>query len=131
MNESHGTFATAITCIDGRAIEPVMHYLREHFAVEFIDTVTKAGLDGRLHTMDAAQLEELKKEVMVSVTKHGSKAIAVQGHDQCAGNPVSEQQHTEDLQKDVAIVESWNLGIPAVGLWVAPKEGVWVASKVV
>ena len=37
------SFCTAVNCIDGRVQEPVSSYLRNHFKVEFVDSITEAG----------------------------------------------------------------------------------------
>ena len=71
---AHGTFATALNCIDGRAQLPVNEWMRKKFGVDFVDTVTGAGMD-RIINSDESTLAPYKNAAEVSVMKHGSKQI--------------------------------------------------------
>lgn len=112
-----GSFATAINCIDGRAQEPVIKLMKQRFGVDFVDMVTEPGVDGKLATGDYV-VEALKQKVMISTGKHHSKAIAVVGHADCAGNPVSKDEHFNHIKKATEMVEVWGLNLPIIGVFV-------------
>jgi hypothetical protein len=40
---SHGSFATAINCMDGRTQIPVTDYVRKKYKVEYVDMITEPG----------------------------------------------------------------------------------------
>jgi carbonic anhydrase len=51
------------------------------------------------------------------------------GHHDCAGNPVSKEQHLKHIKKSVEKIESWNFKvIKVIGLWVNDK---WKVEEVV
>jgi len=84
-------FATAINCTDGRTQLPVIAYLKEKCKVDYVDMVTEAGpVRILVDSADRALVDSIKHRVEISVEKHYSRYIAVAGHFDCAGNPVSE-----------------------------------------
>lgn len=119
-----GRFATAVNCMDGRVQEPVSRWMKDRFGVEYVDTVTEPGPDGVLVFGKTADIESIKKRVTISVTAHGSVAVAVAGHHDCAGSPVSKEVHLDQLRHAVDIVRSWMLPVPVLGLWVDEQWAV-------
>jgi hypothetical protein len=111
-------FAAAINCMDGRVQLPVIEFLRNNYNVDYVDLITEAGPDGLMASGDSAARESIRRRVMVSVEKHGAKLVAIAAHDDCAGNPVSKSAHLGDLTKALAVIESWNLPVKTIGLWV-------------
>jgi len=59
------------------------------------------------------------------MSAHGSTTIAIVGHDDCAGNPVSKEMHLEQIKQCVQIVSSWGLS-RILGLWVNERWEVEV-----
>lgn len=115
---AEGTFATVLTCMDGRVQQPVSDWIKEHFGVDYVDTITEPGADVLLTESLIWQNDKIRSRVLVSVEKHGSKAMAIVGHHDCAGNPVSMEKHKAMIKRSVAEVTSWGLPIRVVGLWV-------------
>lgn len=111
-------FATALNCIDGRVQQPVTAWVKEHYQVDYVDTITEPGIDKVLSDGDPKFLEELKRFVEVSVKAHGSKVVVVAGHHGCAGDPVNPEMHYRQIKKAVDIVESWGFDVKIVGLFV-------------
>ncbi|WP_320412438.1 carbonic anhydrase [Candidatus Nitrosotenuis uzonensis] len=109
-------FCTSISCMDGRIQLPIIHWLQEKYNVDFIDTITEPGVD-KLFS-NSTKMEEIKAKVSISVNKHGSKLILVSGHHDCAGNPVSKNEHVNHIKNTVKIVESWKLPVKVIGAWV-------------
>lgn len=124
----HGSFATAINCMDGRVQIPVNEWLRRRFSVDYVDTITEPGPNKILaENKDSSAVASIKRRVDISVNKHGSKFIAIAGHHDCAGNPVDKATQLAQTRAAVKTVKSWSLAVSVVGLWV--DEG-WEVSEV-
>jgi hypothetical protein len=113
----HGIFGTVINCMDGRVQLPVNEYLRNHYRLDFVDTITEPGpvkiLAGKLVGVSIIQ-----QRVKISVEAHGSKLIAVVAHHDCAGNPVSREIQWDQLKSALETVRDWNFSVQYVGLWI-------------
>ncbi len=112
-------FATAINCMDGRVQKPVLEYMQESFAVDYVDMITEPGpnkilFEGR----DKDIIEFVRKKVEISVEKHSSQIIAIVAHHDCAGNPESEDVQKEHLRKAVKVIVSWGFPVgKVIALW--------------
>ena len=49
---------------------------------------------------------------------HKSNLIVISGHYDCAGNPVSEDEHISHIKKSAEIISSWDLNVKVIGVWV-------------
>jgi len=123
-------FVTAINCIDGRVLIPVINWLKASFDAEFVDHITEPGADKALAGGSADVLEAIEQKVLISVNAHSSKTVAVVGHHDCAAHPVSEAQHKQDIVEAMATVKSWNLPVQIVGLWVNSEWQVEVVNPI-
>jgi carbonic anhydrase len=121
------TFAAAINCMDGRVIEPVTHWLREQLKVDYVDMITEAGPDRILMEGDRQQLEHIKERVLVSVEKHGAQTVAVVAHYDCAGYPVSREEHFQAVKQGMRLVRRWAPNTQVIGLWVNDQ---WNAERI-
>jgi hypothetical protein len=121
--------------MDGRVQPPVSEWMRQHFDVDYVDTITEAGvarmlIRGPLDGLEAiTQIESLKRKATLSVEAHGSAAIAVVAHHDCAGNPVSKEEQLDHLRRAVEVVASWKLPVRIVGLWVNEQWRAEVVSE--
>ena len=115
---AEGKFGTAINCMDGRTQIPVSDWIKEKYNIDYIDTITEPGVDKVMSSADVGKLEQVKSKVLISINKHGSTVIAVAGHHDCAGNPVSKEEHISQIKKSVDTIKSWELTAQVVGLWV-------------
>lgn len=114
---AEGKFATAINCIDGRTQNPVSEWIKKNHSADYVDTVTEPGCDKTL-LQNLEKIDQIKAKVQISINAHGSSLIAIAGHHDCAGNPVSKDEHIAQIKKSVEIIKSWNLPVKVVGLWV-------------
>lgn len=113
-----GQFATAINCIDGRTQRPVSEWMRIQFSVDFVDTITQPGPDAALTGGPTPVIEMMRQNVDVSVSAHQSRIIAIAGHHGCAGNPVSDEEHKEQIRASCRVVAQWGYPARVIGLWV-------------
>lgn len=121
MVQDRGTFFTTLGCMDGRVQKPIAEYGRNKFAAKFPDTITEAGMDRVLaNSIDERFLESIKKKILISVKKHNSQGIVVHGHQDCAGNPVDDLKHKEDIRASVEVIRSMidGRGIDVIGVFV-------------
>ena len=80
-------FCTAINCMDGRVQLPVIKYLQKRVNAEHVDMITEPGPALILAARDKPKLvESILDRLRISVEKHGSKAVAIVAHHDCAGN---------------------------------------------
>ena len=117
-------FATAINCIDGRTQFPVSLWVKENHSIDYVDVITEPGPDKKVSENQADKIEQIKAKVLISVNAHKSNLIVVCGHHDCAGNPVSKEEHISQIKKSVEIIKSWNLGVTVLGLWVNEKWSI-------
>jgi len=130
MMGDKGTFATAINCEDGRTQIPVWSWLTAHLNVDFIDTITEPGVDKVLAMGSKAEVESIQRCVLISFNAHHSRVVAIVGHHDCAGNPASKKEHLKHLEKCVRVVQSWNLPIDIITLWVNEDWAVELISEI-
>jgi len=127
MSSRKGVFVTALNCIDGRAQGPVHAWVQEHYYADFVDSITEPGVDRVLAEGGRETIESIRHKVEISVRAHGSALVVIAGHYDCAGNPVSKEEHIAEIKKDVQTVASWGFPVECVGLWVNEQ---WEAEEV-
>jgi len=117
---SHGKFGTAINCMDGRAQLPVINWMKSRYALDFVDMITEPGPDKMLTQGNPVQVESIKSRVLISVNAHGSQTVLIIGHHDCAGNPVSKDEHIRQVKECVKVLQSWKLPVKnIVGVWIS------------
>jgi hypothetical protein len=120
-----GKFATPITCMDGRIQLPIINWIKENYAVDYVDTITEPGADKQIS--ENLGLEHVKTKVDISINAHKSELILMSGHYDCAGNPVSNEEHMSQIKNGVDVIKSWNYGVQVIGLWI---DEAWTVAKV-
>lgn len=119
--------------MDGRVQDPIAKYGRSKFGVKFADTITEAGLVGVI-SRDPNNLklfDSLKEKILISLNKHYSKGIIVHGHEECAGNPVTEKDHKEDIRKAADFIKRLvGISVPVIGVYVKRQNDAWVVEEV-
>lgn len=120
-----GKFATAINCMDGRVQIPVIEYIKNKYEVDYVDMITLPGPNKVLaEGKDKSTLESLKKCVEISVNRHGSKLVAINGHYDCAGNPTDTEIQVKQIIDAVEVIRAWNFNVQVIGLWINQNWGV-------
>ncbi|OGH18310.1 MAG: hypothetical protein A3F31_04295 [Candidatus Levybacteria bacterium RIFCSPHIGHO2_12_FULL_38_12] len=134
MSQTGETFFTIVGCMDGRVQEPVAKFGREKFQTIFPDTITEAGLVGILskETIDKAFLSLLRFKIAdVSLGKHSSKGVIVFGHEDCAGNPVDEKTHKQNVLKSTEVIRLLtHNSVPVIPVFVKRDgSGNWIVEE--
>jgi len=113
-------FGTVINCIDGRIQLPVHRYLKDHYDIDYFDSVTEAGPIRILtERKEQCRLISLKEQIRVSMEAHQSRFIAVVGHHDCAGNPVGRAVQEKQIEEALQYLKkAYGEGISYVGLYV-------------
>jgi hypothetical protein len=119
MSNDHGKFVTAVNCMDGRVQDAVNQWLKNKYQADYVDVITEPGPDGILsRNADQAVTANIKKRLDISLSKHGSKVIALVAHDDCAGNPVSREEHKKDLLAGRETLKKMSLDAEIILLYV-------------
>ncbi len=131
MSASSDTFFTVVGCMDGRVQNVVASYGEKKFSAKYPDTITDAGIVKRIsQNPDPRYFGDLQKKLLVSVDKHHSKGIVVDGHQECAGNPVEDKMHKKDILNAVEFVKIL-IGerVPVVGVFVTNEKSGWTVGE--
>ena len=114
-----GTFATVLNCMDGRVQVPVVLHLLDRFGVDYIDTITEAGMVRYLSDeMESPQTESTLHSILISIEKHGSRQIAIVAHDDCANNPIPAEMQQDQVRVSVRRLKDHFPQCEILGLWV-------------
>lgn len=132
MSQADETFFTAVGCMDGRVQEVMARFGWEKFGAEYPDTITEAGIVGLISkNPEPTFVENLKLKLLVSIDKHHSKGILVDGHQECAGNPVSDEKHKQDVKTSIEFIRKLiDARVPVTGIFVGRTENGWKAEEV-
>jgi hypothetical protein len=115
-------FGTAINCIDGRTLEPVIDFMKQKYHIDGVDMVTFPGVDGLFSSRENTDdIERIRRAVSISIEKHHSSIISVIGHFDCAGNPGDNEHHYAHIRMAVHEVSLWNFDAQVVGYYVNDK----------
>lgn len=110
------TFATCLNCIDGRVQMPVINWITKSYDIKYVDMITEPGMDGLLAQKDF-NIKYITKKVEKSIEVHDTKNIFIVGHHDCAGNPVDDLNHKNNIHSAVnRVIKIFN-HLNVVGLW--------------
>jgi len=122
-------FAAVINCMDGRVQEPVNDWMKKTTGAKYIDVITEAGPD-RIMASTATASRLILQRILVSRDKHKSTELALVAHHDCAGNPVTKEEHIKHLRQAGKIMETWNLGMHIMLVWVNQDWQVEVIDEI-
>ncbi len=115
-----GRFAACVCCMDGRIQLPLILFLQGRYGVRYVDIITEPGpIQYLAGQKNHSVLETIRKRLHISVDVHGSEVIAVSGHHDCAGNPVSKREQLRQMDGSVSAIRAWGFATQRiVKLWV-------------
>lgn len=111
-------FVTAVLCIDGRYRRCLVDWLSDHYRADYVDLITEPGPDRVLTDALSDAAQAVRRRVDVSIRAHASQAIAIVGHDDCAGNPVDPGTHRSQIAHAVGVLRGWYPQLPILGVFV-------------
>lgn len=121
-------FITAINCIDGRTIIPLIEWIKKNIKIDYIDLITEPGPDKILaEEKETAKIEDIKRKVRISITRHNSNVIVIAGHYDCAANPVDEETHIKQIKKATDNLRLYFSELHIIGLWIDKN---WKVNKI-
>jgi len=122
-------FCTAINCMDGRVQQPVTKYMQKRFDADVVDAITEPGPIKILAAgTDLSKIQSIIERLKISIEVHDSIGIAVVGHYDCAGNPVTEKEQLIQIEKAVNFLNQKYNDIEIIGLWVDEN---WTVNELV
>ena len=110
-------FATVINCMDGRVQETVNAWMKQKTGADYIDVITESGPD-RIMASTATASRLILQRILVSHHNNKSTQLALVAHHDCSGNLVSKAEHLEHLRKAAKIIETWQLDMKIMTIWV-------------
>ncbi len=120
-----GKFGTVINCMDGRTQLPMINWMKNKYGLDYVDMITEPGPDRLLSEALPEHVKSIKSRVEISVNAHGSKIIAMVSHHDCAGNPVSKEEHLRQLKDCLKLIKSWKFPVNSIiGLWINDQWAV-------
>ncbi len=112
-------FCAAVNCMDGRVQAPVADYLRDRLGVDHVDTVTEAGPVRALAGEERpAVRDSILDRLRISIAAHGTRAVAIAAHEDCAGNPVPDEEQRSQLREAARRLAGLLPETDVVALWV-------------
>jgi carbonic anhydrase len=112
-------FCTSIHCIDGRIQEKIVKYLKEKYNIKYVDSITEPGPCYVLsENTDHNLVDAILRKVDISINNHGSKVIAISGHFDCAGNPVSKEEQEDHIKKSLRLLKSKYKDLEVIGFYI-------------
>lgn len=111
-------FMTALACMDGRVLEPLHSWLKDRLKPDYIDWITEPGID-HLFCSEDKLCSQVRKKIAISTEKHGSKTVILTGHHDCAGNPISDDGHRQEIIESLKKLKTLYPKLRLLGLFLA------------
>lgn len=100
FGRKHKKLAVALVCADWRLHHSSSEFnrkLRTALAVDGVDYVALPGPDGLKRAEREGEWRAALDQAKLLIAAHKPVKIAVVAHQRCAGHPVSDQQHDNDV----------------------------------
>ena len=121
-------FSTVINFMDGRTQLPANKFMQNKYNSQYVDTITEAGPVKILgEQSDSIKIKSILDRIDISVNNHGSGAISIVAHHDCAGNPVEYEKQLTQLKNSVDFIKSKYPKTEVIGLWIGDN---WEAKEV-
>lgn len=82
----------------------VNDWIKKNYSVDYVDIITEPGIERKI--TEKINVEQIKSKVEISIFIHKSGLIVVSAHHDCAGNPVSKEEHIAQISKGTQIIKS-------------------------
>ena len=116
------TFGTTINCMDGRVQPQVHDYIKTHYNVTYVDTITSAGPSKLLaQNIDVNTINNIHERTDISIYQHGSTVIAICGHTDCAGIKDDDETQKVFIQEACRRYRELYPQCIVIGLWLNQK----------
>lgn len=127
-----GKVGVVLACMDCRLHPEEQRFhsqLKETLGVDHLYVVTTAGPDGKI-LADDHHCRSHVENIMVAIEAKGAEIVGVVAHYDCAGHPVSNEQHEHDVVKAAEIFAGkLRFDGPVVPLIAAPEGARWVVRE--
>jgi carbonic anhydrase len=123
----------AVTCVDCRLhAETIVPQLATLMNVDHVYVRTTAGPEARLLApAPNSHLDSIIADLTLLIEAKAATVVAVVGHCDCAGHPVSDEEHASDVVK---AADTLRLALPktvtVIPLLAYPPKAQWVVSAV-
>jgi carbonic anhydrase len=127
-----------ISCSDGRitgAAGRASAVAKTHgfdFGEQCVYRIKIPGPDGScIGIRGGAHQEALREDIGVLVEKTGAALVAIAGHCDCAGYPVTDKRHTDDTLTAARAIHAWCPDVPVLALLDHKKDdGTWYYEEI-
>jgi hypothetical protein len=96
----HKKLAVALMCADWRLHQKSVELnarIARHLKVDGADVIAVPGPDGLPATGRETEWDVAAAQIKLLIGAHSPEALAVVAHQRCAGHPVSDDQHDQDV----------------------------------
>ena len=101
---------------------PIITYLKQRFKSDYVDSITEPGPNRILTEQKPAHsVHSVMDRLKISTQNHHSNQIAIVGHADCAGNPVSKEEQLGHLKKAVEFIKEKYPQTETIALWIDEK----------
>lgn len=120
-------FATCLNCVDGRVQLPVIQWIKKNYAVDYVDMITEAGMDGFIADKNS-DIQRISRTVDVSLKRSKTNTIFIAGHCECLGNPVDDETHKRQICMAAQRLKELRPACQVKGLWISNE---WLVEQIV
>ncbi len=120
-------FGTLLNCMDGRVQRNVAEHLLALMGVRYLDTVTTAGMVKHLAGEPTTRTPAILEDLEVSLTRHGSRQLAIAAHHDCAGNQVADADQQLQVASAVSFLQDRHPDLEVYGIWVDHR---WTVHRI-
>jgi hypothetical protein len=114
--------------MDGRILEPIIHYLKTNFDIDYVDMITESGPEKIIaEDSEKYKINSIKQRLDISINKHGSKIILMAGHAGCTTNPVEKETHIAQVLQSSAALKNWFPQVQIIPVWIGDD---WVVEPI-
>ena len=110
-------YATAISCIDGRARDPLSDWMKQKYLVHYVDLITEPEADAYIVRAAPEQLAILRQKIGYSMNEHHSEIVVISAHHDCAKGAMSDSDRRRQLKQASQIIAAFELPVQVVGVW--------------